>query len=179
VAETIGRPKLPHLTLSNRMNFLHWLGITSAGKPIEVGTAAPEVVSRDEAGREVRLGDLFGDGFTLIYFYPKADTPGCAAQACSLRDEFADLQTRGVRIIGISADRPAAQLRFKEKFRLPFTLLADENLAVAKAFGVSLMFGMTRRQSFLIQKGRIVWRDLSASTREQARDVLNVLEKLG
>jgi len=160
------------------MNFLHWLGITNAGKPLQVGDVAPDAVSRDEQGNEVRMADFYGDGFTLVYFYPKADTPGCTAQACSLRDDFAELQTRGVRVVGVSADEPAAQLRFKEKHRLPFVLLADRERVVAKVFGVPLMLGMTHRQSFLIQGGRIVWRDLSASTRDQARDVLNALEKL-
>jgi peroxiredoxin Q/BCP len=123
------------------------------------------------------LADFYGEGFTLVYFYPKADTPGCTAQACSIRDDFAGLQARGVRVVGVSSDGPEAQLRFKEKYRLPFPLLADTDHAVAKAFGVRLMLGMTHRQSFLIKAGRIVWRDLSASTRDQARDVLSALEK--
>ena len=161
------------------MNFLDWLGVTACGKPLEVGDAAPDVVSRDERGNDVRLADLYGDGFTLVYFYPKADTPGCTAQACSLRDDFEALQARGVRIVGVSADGPEAQHRFAEKYRLPFVLLADRERAVAKAFGVPLMLGMTRRQSFLIKDGRVVWRDLSASTRDQARDVLNAVEKPG
>jgi len=160
------------------MNFLDWLGLTNERKPLEVGDAAPNVVSRDEKGSEVRLADFYRDGFTLVYFYPKADTPGCTAQACSLRDDFAELQTRGVRVIGVSSDGPAAQLRFKEKYRLPFMLLADSDHAVAKAFGVRLMLGMTHRQSFLIKDGKIAWRDLSASTREQASDLLKVLQKL-
>jgi peroxiredoxin Q/BCP len=160
------------------MNFLDWLGVTNAGKPLDVGDAAPDAVSRDEQGNVVRLADFYGAGFTLVYFYPKADTPGCTAQACSLRDDFAPLQARGVRVVGVSADGPPSQLRFKEKHRLPFVLLADRERVVAKAFGVSLMLGLPRRQSFLIQGGRIVWRDLSASTRAQARDVLTVLEKL-
>jgi peroxiredoxin Q/BCP len=160
------------------MTFLDWLGITNAGKPLEVGDPAPDVVSRDEQGKEVRLADFYANGFTLIYFYPKADTPGCTAQACSLRDDFTELQARGVRIVGVSAAVPQSQLRFKEKYRLPFVLLADPERAVAKAFGVPLMLGMTHRQSFLVRSGRVVWRDLSASTRAQARDVLNALEKL-
>src|SRR5471030_1472616 len=142
------------------MNFLDWLGVTNAGKPLEVGDAAPEVVSRDEQGNEVRLADFYRDGFTLVYFYPKAGTPGCTAQACSLRDDFEPLRARGVRVVGVSADGPPSQLRFKEKYRLPFVLLADRERVVAKAFGVPLMLGMTRRQSFLIQDGRVVWRDL-------------------
>jgi peroxiredoxin Q/BCP len=160
------------------MTFLDWLGLTNAGKPLAVGDAAPNVVSRDELGNDVRLADFYGDGFTLIYFYPKADTPGCTAQACSLRDDFTQLQEHGVRVIGVSGDAPEAQLRFKKKYRLPFVLLADRERTVAKAFGVPLMLGMTHRQSFLIKGGRVVWRDLSASTRAQARDILNALEKL-
>jgi peroxiredoxin Q/BCP len=160
------------------MTFLDWLGLTNAGKPVAVGAAAPNVVSCDEQGNDVRLVDFYGDGFTLIYFYPKADTPGCTAQACSLRDDFEQLQERGVRVVGVSADGPEAQLRFKKKYRLPFILLADRERIVAKAFGVPLMLGMTHRQSFLIKGGRVVWRDLSASTRAQAQDVLQALEKL-
>jgi len=160
------------------MTFLDWLGLTNAGKPLAVGDTAPDVVSRDEQGHEVRLRDLYGAGFTLIYFYPKADTPGCTAQACSLRDDFAQLQERGVRVVGVSADGPEAQLRFKKKYHLPFVLLADRERIVAKAFGVPLILGMTHRQSFLIKGGRIVWRDLSASTRAQAQDVLQAIEKL-
>ena len=161
------------------MNFFDWLGITNAGKPLEVGDAAPDAASRDEQHNEVRLADFYGTGFTLVYFYPKADTPGCTAQACSLRDDFAQLQERGVRVVGVSADGPESQRRFKEKYRLPFVLLADPERAVAKAFGVPVLLGMAHRQSFLIKGGRVVWRDLSASTREQARDVFNALEKLG
>jgi thioredoxin-dependent peroxiredoxin len=161
------------------MNFLDWLGVTNAGKPLEIGEAAPDAVSCDEQGNEVRLTDFYSEGFTLVYFYPKADTPGCTAQACSLRDDFAPLQARGVRVVGVSADGSLSQLRFKEKYRLPFVLLADRERVVAKAFGVPLMLGMTRRQSFLIQGGRVVWRDLSASTRAQARDVLQALDSCG
>jgi thioredoxin-dependent peroxiredoxin len=160
------------------MTFLDWLGFTNSGKPLAVGDAAPDVGSHNEQGNDVRLTDFYGDGFTLIYFYPKADTPGCTAQACSLRDDFEQLQERGVRVVGVSADGPEAQLRFKKKYRLPFILLADRERIVAKAFGVPLMLGMTHRQSFLVKGGRIVWRDLNASTRAQARDILQALEKL-
>jgi peroxiredoxin Q/BCP len=157
------------------VTFLDWLGLTKAHASANVGEAAPDAASRDQDGKPVRLAELYGDGFALVYFYPKADTPGCTAQACSLRDGFAELLDCGVRVIGVSSDSAAAQKRFAEKFRLPFTLLADEDHTVANAFGVRLMLGMTQRQSFLIKEGRIVWRDLSASTREQARDVLAFL----
>lgn len=161
------------------MGILDWLGITKTGEPLQVGDVAPDVTSRDEQGRPIRLADFYHDGVTLVYFYPKADTPGCTAQACSLRDGFAELQTRGVRVIGVSADSSSAQLRFKEKYHLPFTLLADTERAVAKAFGVPLMLGMTHRQSFLIKDGRIAWRDLHTSTTKQAQDVLQFVKTAG
>jgi peroxiredoxin Q/BCP len=158
------------------VNFLDWLGLTKAHASVNVGDAAPDAASRDQDGKPVRLAELYGDGFALVYFYPKANTPGCTAQACSLRDGIAELLDRGVRVIGVSSDSPAAQKRFAEKFRLPFTLLADEDHAVANAFGVQLLLGMPHRQAFLIKAGRVVWRDLSASTSEQAQDVLRVLD---
>jgi peroxiredoxin Q/BCP len=160
------------------MNVLEWLGITHGRKPLEVGEAAPDAAAQDEEGKVVRLTEVCADGLTLVYFYPRADTPGCTAQACSIRDDFAELQARGVRVIGVSSDGPEAQRRFREKYRLPFTLLADTEHAVAKAFGVRLLLGMTHRQSFLIKGGRVVWRDLNAATREQARDILKALPKI-
>jgi peroxiredoxin Q/BCP len=160
------------------MNFLEWLGLTANGETLDIGDSVPDVVSRDENGRDVRLADFYHDGVTLIYFYPKADTPGCTAQACSLRDGFEELQSRGVRVIGVSVDKPDAQRRFKDKYKLPFNLLADFDHVVANAFGVRLIVGHTFRQSFLIKDGKIVWRDLHASTSKQAQDVLAVLEKL-
>jgi peroxiredoxin Q/BCP len=161
------------------MNFLDWLGIASSRRPLEVGVAAPDVVSLDDQGEEVRLAELCRDGYTLVYFYPKADTPGCTAQACSLRDDFEELQARGIRVVGVSADGHGEQRRFREKYRLPFILLADTKRRVAEAFGVPLVLGMARRQSFLVKDGRIVWRDLRASARQQARDVLAAVKKLG
>ena len=157
------------------MGLLQWLGLAENGESLAVGAKAPDAASRDEQGRAVRLADFYGEGFTLIYFYPKADTPGCTAQACSLRDDFQELRDRGVRVIGVSSDGPAAQMKFKEKYRLPFTLLADEDGSIARAFGVRLILGMPHRQAFLIKDGIVVWRDLSASTKNQAKDVLRVV----
>ena len=86
---------------------------------------------------------------------------------------------RGVRVLGVSSDKPEAQLRFKEKYRLPFTLLADTEHAVAHAFGVRLLLGMTHRETFLLKNGRVIWRDLNPSTSNQAQDVLAAIEKVG
>jgi peroxiredoxin Q/BCP len=161
------------------MNVLDWIGITRARQPLEVGDAAPDVEVRDETGALLQLADAYDEGFTLVYFYPKADTPGCTAQACSIRNDFAQLQSCGVRVLGVSSDVPEAQLRFKEKYRLPFTLLADTEHAVARAFGVRLLLGMTHRETFLIRNGRVVWRDFNPSTTQQAQDVLRAIEKAG
>ena len=146
---------------------------------LKVGDPAPDVTTQDQEGKAVRVADFYGEGYTLVYFYPKADTFGCTIQACSLRDAFDELRVRGVRVVGVSTDRPEAQERFRGKYHLPFVLLADRERAVAKAFGVPIVLGMTRRQTFLIKDGRIVWRDLSASTRKQAADVLRAVDRLG
>ena len=148
----------------------------SEAEPLAVGAAAPEASSVDQDGKNVTLSQFYGNGWTLVYFYPKADTPGCTAEACSLRDAFADLEKKGVTVVGVSADKPAEQKAFKEKYHLPFTLLADSEQAVIKAFGVPTTMGYASRQSFLIKGGKIVWRDLKASTKQQAADVLKAIQ---
>ena len=143
----------------------------AAAEPLKVGDAAPQASSVDQDGRPVSLSQLYGSGWTLVYFYPKADTPGCTAEACSLRDAFAELTKKGVTVVGVSADTPKEQKAFREKYHLPFTLLADSEKRVIRAFGVPTTMGFASRQSFLIKGGRIVWRDLHASTKEQAADI--------
>lgn len=112
----------------------------------------------------------------LVYFYPKADTPGCTAQACSLRDSYQKLTDAGLTVIGVSTDDQAQQQAFQEKYQLPFTLVSDPNGVVLEAFGVSKTVGMANREAFLIKDGQIVWHDDSASTDKQADDVLAQLE---
>ena len=154
---------------------------TSQANPVEIGTEAPKLKSTDQNGKEVDLGEIYKKGLTLVYFYPKADTPGCTKEACSLRDAFAKLTEKGVTVVGVSLDKAADQKAFAEKYNLPFTLLADENGEVVKAFGVPVIrIGFASRQSFLVNKeGKIVWRDLKASTDKQAEDVLKAVETLG
>jgi thioredoxin-dependent peroxiredoxin len=125
----------------------------------------------------VKLAEAGAAGYLLVYFYPKADTPGCTKQACSLRDEYAKLTDKGVKIYGVSNDSVKAQKAFADKYKLPFDLLADEDGAVIKAFGVPSTMGFAKRQAFLFKDGKLVWRDLSASTAEQAADVLEFLKK--
>jgi peroxiredoxin Q/BCP len=151
------------------------LASIAAAEPLQVGDKAPDAASVDQNGKPVRLSALYGGGWTLVYFYPKADTPGCTAEACSLRDAFEELTKKGVTVVGVSTDKPKEQKEFQDKYHLPFTLVADSDRNVVKAFGVPTMAGFASRQSFLIKDGKIVWRDLHASTKEQARDILKVI----
>jgi len=159
------------------MSLFTFLGLQSADA-IEIGADAPAVTSVDENGQSVRFADYYGKGVTLVYFYPKADTPGCTKEACSLRDSFDGLKARGLQILGVSEDKPDAQKKFREKYRLPFVLVADADGSVAKAFGVPTFLGFAKRQSFLVKDGKIVWRDLSVSPATHVEEVNKALDAL-
>ncbi len=144
-------------------------------KPIEIGATIPSVSCPDQNGKTVALDQLKEHEWLLVYFYPKADTPGCTKQACSLRDAYTKLSEAGVKVIGVSSDSPQSQKEFAEKYELPFVLLADKKQQVIKAFGVpqmKMIGGLAKRQAYLFKSGKLVWRDLKASTSEQATDVL-------
>jgi thioredoxin-dependent peroxiredoxin len=98
------------------------------------GDAAPDFTLPDQEGNEVSLSDLRGQT-VVVYFYPRADTPGCTTQACGIRDRGADYAKAGVRVLGISPDEVAAIAKFAGKYDLDFTLLADSDHAVAEAYG--------------------------------------------
>jgi peroxiredoxin Q/BCP len=149
-------------------------------QPLSVGDPAPKVTSITEAGVSLELGSLYSkQKYTLVYFYPKADTPGCTAQGCSLRDSYEVLTQKGVAIVGVSTDTVKAQADFKAKYKLPFTLLADTEKAVLQAFGVGSTFGFSSRQAFLIEGGKIVYVDHKGSTKQQADDILKFLATQG
>lgn len=172
----IGMSGLVSLIAIGGFMFFGWVGKAAE---LELGAKLPEVSARDQDGASVELATAAADGYTLVYFYPKADTPGCTKQACSLRDAYATLTERGVRIYGVSADGVEAQKAFQEKYRLPFTLLADTDKQVMEAFGVPHLAGIAKRQAFLFRDGVLVWRDLSASTEQQAHDVLEAIGESG
>ncbi len=139
---------------------------------------APNVEAVDQDGHKVKLGDFYSKGITLVYFYPKAGTPGCTKQACSLRDSYEELTKQGVNVIGVSMDKAESQKKFQEKNKIPFTLLADPDGKVVEAFGVGSFLGFASRQAYLIKDGNVVWHDKKASTAEQAADVLRVVKKM-
>src|ERR671929_2378710 len=129
---------------------------------VKEGEAAPDFEARDAEGATVKLSDLRGQKVAL-YFYPKDDTPGCTKQACSLRDGHAELQRRGIKVIGVSLDDERSHRKFAEKYSLPFTLLADTDHAVADAFGVygekqfmgKKYMGVTRKTFLIDERGKI------------------------
>jgi peroxiredoxin Q/BCP len=129
---------------------------------LKAGAAAPDFSLSDQEGRQVKLADFRGSKL-LLYFYPKADTPGCTTQACSIRDAMPDFTGLGVRAIGISPDAPEAQKKFIGKYDLNFSLLSDPDHEVADAYGVwgeKSMYGKKYqgiiRSSFLIdEKGTV------------------------
>ena len=101
---------------------------------LEAGEAAPDFTLADQDGNEVSLSDLRGQT-VVLYFYPRADTPGCTTQACGVRDHRDDYEAAGARVLGVSPDEVAAVKKFAEKRDLDFTLLADADHSVAEAYG--------------------------------------------
>jgi peroxiredoxin Q/BCP len=129
---------------------------------IEPGQSAPDFELPDQDGRPVRLRDLRGRR-VVLYFYPKADTPGCTTQACGVRDRSADYADAGAVVLGVSPDPVAKVKRFHDKFTLGFMLLADSDHAVAEAYGVwaeKSMYGRTYwgnlRATFVIDEDGVV-----------------------
>jgi peroxiredoxin Q/BCP len=102
---------------------------------LDVNDKAPDITLEDENGKEVSLKNFKGKT-VILYFYPRADTPGCTKEACSFRDSYRQIQKTGVVLLGASPDTPAAQKKFQEKYHLPFTLLADADKKLCNAFGV-------------------------------------------
>lgn len=126
---------------------------------LEQGDTAPDFTLADQNGDQVTLSELRGETIVL-YFYPRADTPGCTTQACGIRDRRADYEAAGVRVIGVSPDPVSAVAKFAGKFELDFTLLADPEHAVAEQYGTWVeksMYGKrymgVQRATFIISPG--------------------------
>lgn len=109
-------------------------------KPIEVGDKLPAFSLPNERGQTIDISNFVGQSPLVIYFYPKDDTPGCTIEACSFRDQYQGFEDLGVKVFGISSDSPESHLRFKEKYRLPYTLLSDQDKQIQKLFGVKKNF---------------------------------------
>ncbi len=145
----------------------------------QAGDPAPNFSAPDQTGTLRSLGDYAGKKLVL-YFYPKDDTPGCTAEACSLRDNYDALQARGYSILGVSPDPPKKHVEFIDKYQLPFDLLADEDHAVAEAYGcwgpkkfMGREYDGIHRTTFLIgADGRIEEVIVEVKTKEHAGQIL-------
>ncbi|MHB9138009.1 MAG: thioredoxin-dependent thiol peroxidase [Victivallaceae bacterium] len=150
---------------------------------LKSGDTAPVFELKDQDGKTVKLSDFKGKKL-LLYFYPKADTPGCTAQACSIRDSFKALTGKGIESVGVSPDPVADQKKFAGKFGLPFQLLADEDHKIAEAYGVwgeKSMYGKTYmgiiRSSFLIdEKGKIIQAWYKVKPEDTVPNAISVLK---
>jgi thioredoxin-dependent peroxiredoxin len=153
---------------------------------LKPGVAAPDFSLVDQDGQTVKLKSLRGEK-VVVYFYPKADTPGCTTQSCALRDAEPDLGKLGARVVGISPDPPPKQKRFDEKYGLGFPLLADENHKVAQSWGVwgeKSMYGrkykgIIRSAFVLDEKGKVVDAFYKVSPKDTVPKVSAALDQAG
>lgn len=124
---------------------------------LNVGDVAPEFDQLDQTGERLVLSELLKDGELILYFYPADFTPVCTAEACLFRDNFADLEDVGVRVVGVSPQDSASHQKFTDSFELPFSLLPDEEKSLIKAFGVAGPLGIgVRRVTYLIGQDAVI-----------------------
>lgn len=152
---------------------------------MQIGDKVQDLLGIDQEGKEVRLSDYPGKRVAL-YFYPKDNTSGCTAQACSLRDNYADLRARGVEIIGVSRDSAKSHKRFIEQHSLPFRLIVDEDTKLNELFGVWVeksMYGRnymgTERSTFIISAEGVVEHILRGKEVKTATHSEQILALLG
>ncbi|MBU2901638.1 MAG: thioredoxin-dependent thiol peroxidase [Maribacter dokdonensis] len=147
---------------------------------LKVGDKVPSFSAKDQDGNTVNLSDYKGKKL-IVFFYPKASTPGCTAEACNLRDNYAELQSQGYELLGVSADSEKRQTNFRNKYEFPFPLLADEDHTVINAFGVwGLKKFMGReydgihRKTFIIDEEGIVAKVIDkVKTKDHAAQLLD------
>ena len=149
---------------------------------MNIGDKAPEILGINEKGEEIRLSDYKGQK-VVLYFYPKDNTPGCTAQACNLRDHYAELRQAGYAVIGVSVDSGKSHQKFIEKNALPFPLITDTEKKLVEQFGVwgeKSMCGRkymgTFRTTFILDEEGVVERIITpkeVKTKEHAAQILN------
>lgn len=157
-------------------------GLFSCGgnaQSIKEGELAPDFTLQDENSKSYTLSEFRGESPVVIFFYPKAGTPGCTKQACGIRDNYDKFQKNGIVVFGISVDSKEAQKKFKDENNLNFPLLSDQDKKVSKAYDVLNNFGISSRVSFVIDKeGKIahILRDINIS--QHADQVFELAMKL-
>ncbi len=150
---------------------------------LKVGDKAPEFKGVDQNGNTIDLNQYVGKK-VVLYFYPKDDTPGCTAQACNLRDNFDVLKEKGIEVLGVSTDSIKSHAKFVDKFKLNFTLIADENKEIVEKFGVwglkkfmGREYMGTNRMTFLIDESGVIEGIISKpKTNAHAEEILAILK---
>lgn len=150
---------------------------------LKTGDPAPDFKAIDQDGNEIKLSSYKGKK-VILYFYPKADTPGCTAEACNLRDNYNNLLDKGYEIIGVSADSQEKQKKFAEKFKLPFTLIPDEDKSILKAYGtwgLKKMYGkefegILRTTYVIDESGKIERIIKKVETNDHAKQILMAMQ---
>jgi len=142
----------------------------------------PEFTLLNQDGIEINSSELIGDQHLILFFYPKASTPGCTKEACKFRDEFADFEQANARVVGISTDSPKAQKAWAKKNNLQFTLLCDKNQQVRKQFGIKgSLFGLIPgRVTYIIDKSGMIQHIFSSQMNYEQHvvEALAALKKL-
>jgi peroxiredoxin Q/BCP len=146
----------------------------------QVGDDAPPFRLTDQHG-QIRTLTEFSGKWTVLYFYPKDDTPGCTKEACSFRDDLAQLERLGARVVGISVDDSDSHSKFAEKYHLPFPLLADQDGKVAASYGALanlVVMKIAKRYTFLVNPvGKIAKVYLSVDTSRHSQEIIDDLKK--
>jgi thioredoxin-dependent peroxiredoxin len=138
-------------------------GLKRVSGKVQVGDHAPDFTLEDQSGKEVHFSDLLGKKNIVLYFYPKDETSGCTAEACSFRDNYEVFKDEGAEVVGVSSDSAASHQQFATKHRLPYILLSDDKGSVRKLYGVPTTFGLLPgRVTYVIDKQGIVRQVFSA-----------------
>jgi len=143
---------------------------------LQVGDPIPDFRLLDDQGEHVDASELRDGRPSVVYFYPKDDTPGCTLEACSFRDQFEAFTDAGARVMGVSSDAPETHRQFKERHRLPFKLLSDPGGHVARAFGVQKLMGLVPGRVTFVLDGAGHVRHRFSSAFNAARHVKEALE---
>lgn len=149
----------------------------NAAERLAVGDPLPTVTCNDQDGNAVAVEKFGATGYLLVYFYPKANTPGCTKQGCSLRDSWEELTKLGVKVLGVSTDNETKQKSFRAEQGFPFSLLADSDKKVVKAFKVPTTMGFASRSAYLFKDGVCVMADNEGHTGDQAAEVVEFLKR--
>jgi thioredoxin-dependent peroxiredoxin len=150
---------------------------------LKVGDTAPNFTAETDEGKKVSLSDYRGKR-VVVYFYPADDTPGCTTQACSFRDNYADIEEQNATVLGISPDNQKSHQKFKTKYNLPFTLLVDEDHAITDAYGAwgektrpggEKYMGVIRSQVVVDENGKVIATSYNVKADASLPEALSVL----